>query len=186
MPKHSNVRYTRFLGFLSDVGPHFPTRQPRTLHRRVDSDTNGARSTLPWVRTALAGRSPSESPCAAFMKMSEHASELTPGLERLVAASFMSLLAPWRMACLLDREAAKDVLDVVVQKVTTRAEKRKHEAAIKRSAELEAAALDTGRASQTRLAAPPGLPSGRGSRPDRSRMCLRAITVVVGCDLVKY
>ena len=30
-----------------------------------------ARSTLPWVRTALAGRSPSESPFAAFMKMSE-------------------------------------------------------------------------------------------------------------------
>ena len=32
--------------------------------------------------------------------------------------------------------------------------------------------------------APPGLPSGRGSRPDRSRTCLRAITVVVGCNLV--
>ena len=119
-----------------------PPANRATLHRRVDSDANSARSTLPWVRTALAGRSPSESPCAAFMKMSEHASELTPGLGRLVAASFMSLLAPWRMACLLDREAAKDVLDVVVQKVTTRAEKRKHEAAIKRSAELEAAALE--------------------------------------------
>jgi len=76
------------------------------------------------------------------MKMSEHASELTPGLERLAAASFMSLLAPWQMACLLDREDAKYVLDVVIDKVTTRAEKRKHEAAIKRSAELEAAAVE--------------------------------------------
>ena len=142
MPKHPNVGYTRFLGFLSDLGPHFPTRQPRTLHRPVDSDANSARSTLPWVRTALAGRSPSESPCAAFMKMSEHASELTPGLERLVAASFMSLLAPWQMACLLDREDAKNVLETVISKVTTRAEKRKHEAAIKRSAELEAAAVE--------------------------------------------
>ena len=46
------------------------------------------------------------------------------------------------MACLLDREDAKDVLDVVIDKVTTRAEKRKHEAAIKRSAELEAAAVE--------------------------------------------
>ena len=45
-------------------------------------------------------------------------------------------------SCLLEREDAKDVLDVVVQKVTTRAEKRKHEAAIKRSAELEATALE--------------------------------------------
>ena len=69
------------------------------------------------------------------MKMSEHASELTPGLEKLAAASFQSLLALWQMACLLEREDAKDVLDVVVQKATTRAEKRKHEAAIKRSQE---------------------------------------------------
>ena len=119
-----------------------PPANRATLHRRVDSDANSARSTLPWVRTALAGRSPSESPCAAFMKMSEHASELTPGLERLAAASFMSLLAPWRMACLLDREDAKNVHETVISKVTTRAEKRKHEAAIKRSAELEAAAVE--------------------------------------------
>jgi hypothetical protein len=82
------------------------------------------------------------------MKMSEHASELTPGLERLAAASFMSLLAPWQMACLLDREDAKNVLETVISKVTTRAEKRKHEAAIKRSAELEAAAVVCGGASQ--------------------------------------
>ena len=34
--------------------------------------------------------------------------------------------------------------------------------------------------------APPGLPSGRGSRPDRSRRGLRSITVVVGCNLVTY
>ena len=122
-----------------------PPANRATLHRRVNSDANSARSTLPWVRTALAGRSPSESPCAAFMfimKVSEHMSELTPGLERLAAASFQSLLAPWQMACLLDREDAKDVLEAVIEKVTTRAEKRKHEAAIKRSAELEAAAVE--------------------------------------------
>ena len=64
---------------------------------------------------------------------------------------------------------------------STRAEKRKHEAAIKRSAELEAAALES---KPNWPMAPPGLPSGRGSRPDRSRTCLRAITVVVGCNLV--
>ena len=161
-----------------------PPANRATLHRRVNSDANSARSTLPWVRTALAGRSPSASPCAAFMKMSEHASELTPGLEKLAEASFMSLLAPWQMACLLDREDAKDVLDVVIDKVTTRAEKRKHEAAIKRSAELEAAAVEEQKPSGPM--APPGLPSARGSRPGRSRRCLRAITVVVGCDLVKY
>ena len=58
------------------------------------------------------------------------------------------------MACLLDREDAKDVLDVVIDKVTTRAEKRKHEAAIKRSAELEAAAVEE-QAKRARIASRP-------------------------------
>ena len=43
---------------------------------------------------------------------------------------------------MLDRDDAKEALEIVVEKITTRAEKRKHEAAIKRSAELEAAALE--------------------------------------------
>ena len=142
MPKHSNVRYTRFLGFLSDVGPHFSTVNRETLHRRVTSDANSVRARLSWVRTALASRSPSGSPGVAFKEVSEHASELTPGLERLAAASFQSLLAPWQMPSMLDRGDAKEALEIVVEKITTRAEKRKHEAAIKRSAELEAAALE--------------------------------------------
>ena len=113
-----------------------------TLHRRVTSDANSVRSRLSWVRTALASRSPSGSPGVAFKEVSEHASELTPGLERLAAASFQSLLAPWQMPSMLDRGDAKEALEIVVEKITTRAEKRKHEAAIKRSAELEAAALE--------------------------------------------
>ena len=44
------------------------------------------------------------------------------------------------MPSMLDRGDAKEALEIVVEKITTRAEKRKHEAAIKRSAELEAAA----------------------------------------------
>ena len=114
-----------------------------TLHRRVSSDANSVRAPLwSWVRTALASRSPSGSPGVAFKEVSEHASELTPGLERLAAASFQSLLAPWQMPSMLDRDDAKEALEIVVEKITTRAEKRKHEAAIKRSAELEAAALE--------------------------------------------
>jgi hypothetical protein len=46
------------------------------------------------------------------------------------------------MPSMLDRDDAKEALEIVVEKITTRAEKRKHEAAIKRSAELEAAALE--------------------------------------------
>ena len=46
------------------------------------------------------------------------------------------------MPSMLDRDDAKEALELVVEKITTRAEKRKHEAAIKRSAELEAAALE--------------------------------------------
>ena len=46
------------------------------------------------------------------------------------------------MPSMLDRDDAKEALEIVVEKITTRAEKRKHEAAIKRSADLEAAALE--------------------------------------------
>ena len=162
-----------------------PPANNATLHRRVTSDANSVRARLSWVRTALASRSRSGSPGVAFKEVSEHASELTPGLERLAAASFQSLLAPWQMPSMLDRGDAKEALEIVVEKITTRAEKRKHEAAIKRSAELDRGRC-SGRASQTRLAAPPGLPSGRGSRPDRSRRGLRSIIVVVGCNLVTY
>ena len=121
-----------------------PPANNATLHRRVTSDANSVRARLSWVwvRTALASRSPSGSPGVAFKEVSEHASELTPGLERLAAASFQSLLAPWQMPSMLDRDDAKEALEIVVEKITTRAEKRKHEAAIKRSAELEAAALE--------------------------------------------
>ena len=66
-------------------------------------------------------------------------SELTPGLETLAAASLQSLLAPWQMPSMLDRGDAKEVLKDVVEKIMTRAEKRKHKAAIKRSAEGSAA-----------------------------------------------
>ena len=113
-----------------------------TLHRRVTSDANSVRAPLSWVRTALASRSPSGSPGVAFKEVSEHASELTPGLETLAAASLQSLLAPWQMPSMLDRGDAKEVLKDVVEKIMTRAEKRKHKAAIKRSAELGSAALE--------------------------------------------
>ena len=43
---------------------------------------------------------------------------------------------------MLDRGDAKEVLKDVVEKILTRAEKRKHKAAIKRSAELGSAALE--------------------------------------------
>ena len=116
-----------------------PPANNATLHRRVTSDANSVRARLSWVRTALASRSPSGSPGVAFKEVSEHASELTPGLERLAAASFQSLLAPWQMPSMLDRGDAKEVLKDVVEKIMTRAEKRKHKAAIKRSAEGSAA-----------------------------------------------
>ena len=135
-----SVGYTRFLAFLSDVGPHFSTRQPRNTpqaghYRRQQT----VRSRLSWVRTALASRSPSGSPGVAFKEVCRSASELTPGLETLTAASFQSLLAPWQMPSMLDRGDAKEVLKDVVEKIMTRAEKRKHKAAIKRSAEGSAA-----------------------------------------------
>ena len=113
-----------------------------TLHRRVTIDANSVRSRLSWVRTALASRSPSGSPGVAFKEVCRSASELTPGLETLTAASFQSLLAPWQMPSMLDRGDAKEALEIVVEKITTRAEKRKHKAAIKRSAELGSAALE--------------------------------------------
>ena len=46
------------------------------------------------------------------------------------------------MPSMLDRGDAKEVLKDVVEKIMTRAEKRKHKAAIKRSAELGSAALE--------------------------------------------
>ena len=49
------------------------------------------------------------------------------------------MLAPWQMPSMLDRGDAKEVLKDVVEKIMTRAEKRKHKAAIKRSAEGSAA-----------------------------------------------
>ena len=78
------------------------------------------------------------------------------------------------MACLLDREDAKDVLDVVIDKVTTRAEKRKHEAAIKRSAELEAAAVVCGGASQAGPWRRQGCQAGADRVPTgQGRVCAR-------------
>ena len=119
-----------------------PPVNRNTFHRRLTSDANSVRARLSWVRTALASRSPSGSPGVAFQEVSEHASELTPGLERLASVSFQSLLAPWQLPSMLDRADAKQALEAVVEKITTRAEKRKHEAAIERCAELEATALE--------------------------------------------
>ena len=143
-----------------------------TLHRRVSSDANSVRAPLSWVRTALASRSPSGSPGVAFKEVLEHASELTPGLERLAAASFQSLLAPWQMPSMLDRGDAKEVLKDVVEKILTRAEKRKHKAAIKRSADLGSAALEEQAepAWQPRQGCQAGadrVPTGQGGVSDR-------------------
>ena len=84
---------------------------------------------LGWVRTALAARTPPVGSYAAFEQLSEHASELTPRLEDLTERAYRSLLAPMPMACLLDQEDAKELLHLVIDKVSTRAEKRKHDAA---------------------------------------------------------
>ena len=100
---------------------------------------------LGWVRTALAARTPPVGSYAAFEQLSEHASELTPRLEDLTERAYRSLLAPMPMACLLDQEDAKELLHLVIDKVSTRAEKRKHNAARSRSAELEAPAEEEAR-----------------------------------------
>ena len=120
--------------------PNSPAKRYPCTPCVVISDGACSAQRLSWVRTALALRSPSDSPYAAFEKMSEHVSELTPGLVDMAAASYQSLLAPVPMSRLLTEPDAKRLLEHVVEKVTTRAEKRKHEAAITRSAELEAAA----------------------------------------------
>ena len=71
------------------------------------------------------------------MKLQENAFDLTPGSERLAAFSFKSLLAPMPMSMLADEADAKDCLKLVLEKVVTRATKRKMEADALRAREEE-------------------------------------------------
>ena len=128
---------------MSDVGPPFPTRQQRnTPQAGQQRRQQCARALVVGAHGACESIAQRVAWCCLQGSVGARASELTPGLERLAAASFMSLLAPWQMPSMLDRGDAKEALEIVVEKITTRAERRKHEAAIKRSAELEAAALE--------------------------------------------
>ena len=98
--------------------PHSPVaRYLRTPGVDTSDDACWARQ-LGWIRTALARRSPSGSPYGAFEKLSEHASELTPGLQDLTERAYRSLLAPMPMACLLDQEDAKVLLNLITHLVT--------------------------------------------------------------------
>ena len=75
------------------------------------------------------------------------------------------------MPSMLDRGDAKEVLKDVVEKIMTRAEKRKHKAAIKRSAEGSAALEEQAKpAWQPRQGCQAGadrVPTGQGGVSDR-------------------
>ena len=135
----------------------------RTPVTFISDDACSARQ-LSWIHRAIALGSPSGSPYAAFKKLSEHASELTPNLQDLTERAYRSMLAPMPMACLLDKEDAKDLVDMVIEKVATRAEKRKHEAALRRCEEQEAAAEEEAR-KEARGAGRAALRQAIASRP---------------------
>ena len=67
-------------------------------------------------------------PLDSFMKVVNHARELTPESTKLTHNAMIGMLAPMPMPSLMDVDDAKECLNYVAKKVVTRAAKRKAEA----------------------------------------------------------
>ena len=88
---------------------------------------------LQWVPEALLCGKPLGSPLLSVAKLAEHAAELTPASEQLANASLRALLLPISLPSLMDRDDAKAYLDQVVEKMVTRADKKRARAAARSS-----------------------------------------------------
>ena len=84
---------------------------------------------LSWVSGAIAYHDKSFTPLHTYLKLCQHAAEITPTSERLANESLKALLMPFPFKGKMDSDDAKGCLEHVVDKVTTRAAKRKTEAA---------------------------------------------------------
>ena len=104
-----------------------------------------AGSKLEWAGRALRRKKSTGSVMKTFMKVAEHANELTPGSEQISTNAARALLAPIPLPSLMDEEDAKYCLEYVADKVVTRAAKRKAEAAAAKAAE-EARKMANGQA----------------------------------------
>ena len=86
------------------------------------------------------------------MKLCQHAAEIAPTSECLANESLKALLMPFPFKGKMDSDDAKGCLEHVVDKVTTRAAKRKTEAAAAAAAD-EAAKVRIGEARAAKRAA---------------------------------
>ena len=118
-----------------------------------------AGSKLEWARRALHRKKNIGSVMETFMKVAEHANELTPGSEQISTNAARALLAPIPLPSLMDEEDAKYCLEYVADKVVTRAAKRKAEAAAAKAAE-EARKMANGQAWAAKKAAIAARPPG--------------------------
>ena len=109
------------------------------------ASTNMSLRQLSARADAMTYRETSFSPLYTFNRLCQHADEITPTCERLAKESLKALLAPFPLKCLMDIDDANDCLECVVDKVTTRAAKRKAEAAAAAAAD-EAAKVRIGEA----------------------------------------
>ena len=100
---------------------------------------------LSWVSGAIAYHDKSFTPLHTYLKLCQHAAEITPTSECLANESLKALLMPFPFKGKMDSDDAKGCLEHVVDKVTTRAAKRKTEAA------AAAAADDAARAAKVRI-----------------------------------
>ena len=96
---------------------------------------------LDWVQDALAQQGKLLSPLHALFTLQKHAVEVTPTTESLALAAYRGLLAPMPMSMLMDKEDAKLCLQLVSEKVVTRAAKRKLEAEALEAQKEEASKL---------------------------------------------
>ena len=122
---------------------------------------------LSWTREALHRKKNLGTPKDSFMKVVQHAKELTPGSEKIVANAVRALLVPIPLPSLMDKEDAKYCLDYVADKVVTRAAKRKAEAAAAAAAE-EACKMANGQAWAAKKAAIAARPPPTVFRVDNS------------------
>ena len=107
---------------------------------------------LEWAGRVLRHKKNIGTCMVSFMKVAQHANELTPGSEQISNNAARALLAPIPLPSLMDEEDAKECLDYVADKVVTRAAKRKAEAAAAAAAE-EARKMANGQAWAAKKAA---------------------------------
>ena len=109
----------------------------------LEEVSNFVGTTLEWTRTAL---DDADIPiCAehAYLKIAQHAKELTPASEKITGNAMVALLSPLPLADFMDESDAINSLKYVVDKVVTRAAKRKADAVAAAAAE-EARLMEMG------------------------------------------